>query len=100
MGGGGWGQGQDLETKANRDSQSTLEKVSFFDWYSLSSTREYLTALAGLVCLTLENFFFFLAVGIFHFFLYYIKHCFICCPSDSTVPTDAAIEPRTVATGA
>ncbi len=26
--------------------------------------------------------------------------CFICRPSDSTVPTDAGIEPRTVATGA
>jgi hypothetical protein len=32
--------------------------------------------------------------------LYYIQHCFICRPSDSTVPTDAGIEPRTVATGA
>ncbi len=30
---------------------------------------------------------------------YYIQHCFICRPSDSTVPTDAGIEPRTVATG-
>ncbi len=28
-----------------------------------------------------------------------IQHCFICRPSDSTVPTDAGIEPRTVATG-
>jgi hypothetical protein len=37
--------------------------------------------------------------GIF-IFLYYIQHCFICRPSDSTVPTDAGIEPRTVATGA
>ncbi len=34
------------------------------------------------------------------FFPYYIQHCFICRPSDSTVPTDAGIEPRTVATGA
>ncbi len=33
----------------------------------------------------------------FLFFSYYIQHCFICRPSDSTVPTDAAIEPRTVA---
>jgi hypothetical protein len=30
---------------------------------------------------------------------YYIQHYFICRPSDSTVPTDAGIEPRTVATG-
>jgi hypothetical protein len=30
----------------------------------------------------------------------YIQHCFTCRPSDSTVPTDAGIEPRTVATGA
>jgi hypothetical protein len=35
---------------------------------------------------------------IFLFFSYYIQHCFICRPSDSTVPTDAGIEPRTVAT--
>ncbi len=34
------------------------------------------------------------------FFLCYIQHCFICRPSDSTVPTDAGIEPTTVATGA
>ncbi len=39
--------------------------------------------------------------GIFSLFVQYnIQHCFICCPSDSTVPTDAGIEPRTVATGA
>ncbi len=38
--------------------------------------------------------------GFFLFFSYYIQHCFICRPSDSTVPTDAEIEPRTVATGA
>ncbi len=31
---------------------------------------------------------------------YDIQHCFICRPSDSTVPTDAGIEPRTVATAA
>ncbi len=36
---------------------------------------------------------------IFFFFSYYIQHCFICRPSDSTVSTDAGIEPRTVATG-
>jgi hypothetical protein len=35
-----------------------------------------------------------------NFFSYYIQHCFICRPSDSIVPTDAGIEPRTVATGA
>jgi hypothetical protein len=38
--------------------------------------------------------------GFFFFFSYYIQHCFICRPSDSTVSTDAGIEPRTVATGA
>ncbi len=36
--------------------------------------------------------------GFFLFFPYNIQHCFICRPSDSTVPTDAGIEPRTVAT--
>ncbi len=37
--------------------------------------------------------------GIFGFFLfmYVIQHCFICCPSESTVSEDAGIEPRTVA---
>jgi hypothetical protein len=34
------------------------------------------------------------------FLSYFIQHCFICHPSDSTVPTDAGIKPRTVATGA
>ncbi len=34
------------------------------------------------------------------FFSYYIQHCFIFRPSDSTVPTDAGIEPRTDATDA
>ncbi len=46
-----------LETKAKRDSQGTLEKVSFFVWYSQSGTREYLPALAGLADLVLENIF-------------------------------------------
>jgi hypothetical protein len=36
----------------------------------------------------------------FLFLSYYIEHCFICRSSDSTLPTDAGIEPRTVATGA
>ncbi len=35
-----------------------------------------------------------------NFFSHYIQHCFICRPSDSTVPTDAGIEPKTVATDA
>jgi hypothetical protein len=30
--------------------------------------------------------------------MYFIQHCFICRPSDSTVSVDAGIEPRTVAT--
>ncbi len=45
-------------------------------------------------------FFFTNFLGDFLFFSYYIQHCFICRPSDSTVPRDAGIEPRTVATGA
>ncbi len=45
-------------------------------------------------------FLFFIFWKDFIFFSYYIQHCFICRPSDSTVPTDAGIEPRTVATGA
>jgi hypothetical protein len=48
-----------------------------------------------------ETFFFFFKYffgGFFLFCSYNIQHCFICRPSDSTVPTDAGIEPRTVAT--
>jgi hypothetical protein len=49
-----------------------------------------------------QIFFFFGGGGflIFFSYRYYIQQCFICHPSDSTVPTDAVIEPRTVATGA
>jgi hypothetical protein len=36
----------------------------------------------------------------FIFFRIIFQHCFICFPSDSTVPTDAGIEPRTVAADA
>jgi hypothetical protein len=32
--------------------------------------------------------------------MYFIQHCFICRPSDSTVSEDAGIEPRSVATSA
>ncbi len=48
------------------------------------------------------SFFFFFGGGgdFFSFVQYNIQHCFICRPSDSTVPTDAGIEPRTVAAGA
>jgi hypothetical protein len=38
--------------------------------------------------------------GDFSFFSYYVQHCFICRPSDYTVPSDAVIELRTIATGA
>jgi hypothetical protein len=34
------------------------------------------------------------------FFWYFIQHCFICRPSDSTVSEDAGNEPRTVVTSA
>jgi hypothetical protein len=49
----------------------------------------------------LNTFFSIFFWGIFLFFFSYcIQHCFICRPSDSTVPTDAGIEPRTAAIGA
>ncbi len=44
-------------------------------------------------------FYIFFGGDFFNFLSYYIQHCFICRPSDSTVPTDAGIEPRTVASG-
>ncbi len=56
-----------------------------------------------LVILFIHIFFFFSNIfwgDFFLFCLYNIQYCFICRPSDSTVPTDAGIEPRTVATGA
>ncbi len=34
------------------------------------------------------------------FFMYFIQHCFVCCPSDFTLSEDAGIEPRAVATSA
>ncbi len=46
------------------------------------------------------TFFYIFGGDFFIFFSYYIQHCFICRPLDSTVPTDAGIETRTVATGA
>ncbi len=36
--------------------------------------------------------------GDFLVFMYFIQHCYICRPSDSTVSEDAGIEPRTVVT--
>ncbi len=39
-------------------------------------------------------------IFLFIFLSSYIQHCLICRSSDSTMPTDAGIEPRTVATGA
>jgi hypothetical protein len=35
-----------------------------------------------------------------NFFRYFIQHCFICRPSDSTVSEDTGIEPMTVASSA
>ncbi len=35
---------------------------------------------------------------IYLFSMYYIQHCFICRPSDSTVSEDAGMDPRTVPT--
>ncbi len=34
-------------------------------------------------------------MAIYLFFMYFIQHCFICHPTDSTVSEDAGIEPRT-----
>jgi hypothetical protein len=60
-----------------------------------------LQSLFGLHVVMCTSFFFLIFFGGFFIFsLYCIQHCFICRPSDSTVPTDAGIEPKTVATGA
>ncbi len=42
----------------------------------------------------------FFSGGFFWIFKYFIQHYYICRPSDSTVPVNAGIEPRTVATTA
>ncbi len=52
--------------------------------------------LACIICLVFYSWIF----RIFSFFVYDIRHCFICRPSDPTVSEDAGIEPRTVATTA
>ncbi len=44
--------------------------------------------------------FFFWGGGVLVILQYFIEHCFICRPSDSTVSVDAGIEARTVATPA
>jgi hypothetical protein len=36
--------------------------------------------------------------GLFGFFMYFIRHCLIYRPSDSTVSEDVEIEPRTIVT--
>jgi hypothetical protein len=66
-----------------------LQKV-YLSWYVHSCI--------GLIMFFFKYFFFW--GGDFLIFSYFIQHCFICRPSDSTVPTDAGIEPRTDATGA
>ncbi len=65
--------------------------------------REIITVRGQSYVSRLPKYFFFFLIffgGIFSFCSYNIQHCFICRPSDSTVPTDAGIEPRTVATSA
>jgi hypothetical protein len=47
----------DFETEANRDSLSTFERVFFIGWSSRPGTREYFSALVGLVRPVLENIF-------------------------------------------
>ncbi len=47
---------------------------------------------------TKKPFWIILKGGFFGFCQYFIQHCFICCPSDSTVSEDAGIEPRAITT--
>ncbi len=76
----------------------SLYQVLLFSSVPVHSTRPFSVSFIARCC---TIFFINIFWGIFSFFLsYYIQHCFICRPSDSTVPTDAGIEPRTVATGA
>jgi hypothetical protein len=63
--------------------------------YGSGSDSDFLTSYGS----GSNSFFLNIFLGDF-FFSYCIQHCFICRPSDSTVPTDAGIESRTVATGA
>jgi hypothetical protein len=74
---------------------------------SLTLWREIQTDMFKLWCLAEEVstrlpliIIFFFSAGFFRIFKHFIQHCVICRPSDSTVPVNAGIEPRTVATTA
>ncbi len=62
---------------------------SFFWWLRIRTRKEAQFALVKRIVF----YFFYL------FFKYFIQHCFICCPSDSTVSEDDEIETRTIFKG-
>ncbi len=83
--------------------------LRYSPWGDTSDTTTVAVPTRGVPLLIWKNihnfsfitfFFFFGGGGFFIIFAYCIQHCFICRPTDSTVPTDAGIEPRTVVTGA
>jgi hypothetical protein len=76
------------------------EVIESCAYLALYSVRHRNVLVCSDTSLSLFIFFYFFYFFLYFFFSYYIQHCFICRPSDSTVPTDAGIEPRTVATGA
>jgi hypothetical protein len=68
---------------------------------NISSKNTAFSVLESRTKFSTTSFFYNIFLGDFFFFCSYnIQHGFICRPSDSTVPTDAGIEPRTVATSA
>jgi hypothetical protein len=79
-------------------------KISWQNEYSQSqisySVQSYRNKTPDEVHRWTQNNFFHIFGEDFLFISYFIQHCFICRPSDSTVPTYAGIESRTVATGA
>ncbi len=94
----GWGRSQIVEWRESL----ALYKSFNIQWCNVYPDMAfpctfYSTSIA-LFRICIPFFFKYFFGGFFSFCSYNIQHCFICRPSDSTVPTDAGIEPRTVAT--
>jgi len=74
---------------------SSLFRMVTLTWFKTTRTCKYLIIQGKVYTYSIHLFLFF---EIFFLFTFCIQHCFICRPSNSTVLTDAGIEPRTIAT--
>ncbi len=73
---------------------------SRWEWWSILGYLFYVRSIRVSCVIFVIHLFLKYFLGDFLLFSYNIQHCIICRHSDSTVPMDAGIEPRTVATGA